>query len=113
MKNEMFGWPSVVSDELVQSVDQKNCERWHFTISELSFEFAQVSRTVLYEIITARLGYHNFLCKMQNVHRCTQNPENGFGFNFLEQYHKDGDEFLNHILQVTGDETGLCGSRRK
>jgi hypothetical protein len=24
---------------------------------------------------------------------------------FLEQYHKDGDEFLNHIVQVTGDET--------
>jgi hypothetical protein len=25
--------------------------------------------------------------------------------NFLEQYYKDGDEFLNHIIQVTGDET--------
>jgi hypothetical protein len=24
---------------------------------------------------------------------------------FLEQYHKDGDEFLNHVVQVTGDET--------
>jgi hypothetical protein len=24
---------------------------------------------------------------------------------FLERYHKDGDEFLNHIVQVTGDET--------
>jgi hypothetical protein len=24
---------------------------------------------------------------------------------FLERYHKDGDEFLNHILRVTGDET--------
>jgi hypothetical protein len=23
----------------------------------------------------------------------------------LERYHKDGDEFLNHIVQVTGDET--------
>jgi hypothetical protein len=23
---------------------------------------------------------------------------------FLEQYHKDGDEFLNDIIQVTGDE---------
>jgi hypothetical protein len=25
--------------------------------------------------------------------------------NFLEQYHKDGDEFLNHIIQVTDNET--------
>jgi hypothetical protein len=23
----------------------------------------------------------------------------------LERYHKDGDEFLSHIIQVTGDET--------
>jgi hypothetical protein len=23
----------------------------------------------------------------------------------LEQYHIDGDEFLNHIIRVTGDET--------
>jgi hypothetical protein len=26
-------------------------------------------------------------------------------FFFLEQYHKDGDEFLSHILRVTGGET--------
>jgi hypothetical protein len=24
---------------------------------------------------------------------------------FLERYHKDGDKFLTHIVQVTGDET--------
>jgi hypothetical protein len=24
---------------------------------------------------------------------------------FLERYHKDGNEFLSHILRVTGDET--------
>jgi hypothetical protein len=24
---------------------------------------------------------------------------------FLERYHKDGDEFLKHIVWVTGDET--------
>jgi hypothetical protein len=24
---------------------------------------------------------------------------------YLERYHKDGDEFLSHIAQVTGDET--------
>jgi hypothetical protein len=41
-----------VNDGLVQSVDQKISERWRFTISELSFELPQISRTVLYEIIT-------------------------------------------------------------
>jgi hypothetical protein len=31
--------------------------------------------------------------------------ENGFGFDFLDRYHKDGDEFVRHTLQVTGYET--------
>jgi hypothetical protein len=29
----------------------------------------------------------------------------GFGFSFLERYHKHGDEFLIHIVRVTRDET--------
>jgi hypothetical protein len=51
---ERSGQPSVVSDDLVQS------EKQHFTISELSHEFPQISCTVLYKIITVRLGYHNY-----------------------------------------------------
>jgi hypothetical protein len=31
-----------IYSELVQSVDQKICERCHFTISELSYEFPQI-----------------------------------------------------------------------
>jgi predicted nuclease of restriction endonuclease-like RecB superfamily len=42
----------------------------------------------------------------ENSHGCTQNAENDFGFNFLlERYHKYGNEFLNHIVRVTSDET--------
>jgi hypothetical protein len=63
MKSEVIGWPSVVSDVLVQSVDQKIRERRRFTISELSCEFPQLSRTVLYEIIIVRLGYHKFCAR--------------------------------------------------
>jgi hypothetical protein len=47
MKSEVVGRPSVVSDDLVRSVDQKICERQSFTISEISCEFPQISRTVL------------------------------------------------------------------
>jgi hypothetical protein len=39
----------------------------------------------------------------ENVHGCVQNPENGFGFDFLERYHRDGDDFFNHIVRVTGE----------
>jgi hypothetical protein len=43
---ERFGRPSVVSDNLVRSVDQKISERRCFTILKLSCEFPQISRTV-------------------------------------------------------------------
>jgi hypothetical protein len=55
MKSEVVGRPSVVSDDLVQSVDQEIFGRRRFTISELSSVFPQISRTLLYEIITGRL----------------------------------------------------------
>jgi hypothetical protein len=47
------------------------------------------------------------LCKLdyENAHKCTPNAKNGFSFEFLERYHKDGYEFLNHIIRVTGEET--------
>jgi hypothetical protein len=37
----------------------------------------------------------------KNVHGCAQKAENGFGSDFLEQYHEDGNEFLNRIIRVT------------
>jgi hypothetical protein len=60
MKSEVANRPSVVRNDLVQSVDQKISERWHFTISEFSCEFLQMSHTLLYEIITVTIGYHKF-----------------------------------------------------
>jgi hypothetical protein len=57
---EQSGQPSAVSDDLVQSVEQKICERQHFTILELLCEFLQISCTLLQEIITVRLGSHKF-----------------------------------------------------
>jgi hypothetical protein len=60
MKSEVVGRPCLVSDDLVQSVDQKICESRRFTISELSSEFPQISCIVLYEIIIVRIGHHNF-----------------------------------------------------
>jgi spore coat polysaccharide biosynthesis protein SpsF (cytidylyltransferase family) len=35
---------------------------------------------------------------------CTKHTELLGLLFFLEQYHKDGDEFLRHIVRVTGDE---------
>jgi hypothetical protein len=51
---DQSGQPSVVSNDLVQVLTKKICERWHFT----TLEFSQNSCTVVYKIITVRLGYH-------------------------------------------------------
>jgi ornithine carbamoyltransferase len=43
----------------------------------------------------------------ENSHGCSQNAENDFGFDcdLLERYHKDSDEYSNHNVVVTGEET--------
>jgi hypothetical protein len=41
----------------------------------------------------------------ENAHECTPNAENGFFFDFLDRYHKDGYEFLSHVVRATGAET--------
>jgi hypothetical protein len=109
MKSEVVSQPCLLSDDLLRSVDQKICERWHFTISELSCEFPQISHTVLYEIITVRVGYHKFcprwvLKMLTDVHKM---QEMASALTFLERYHKDGAECLSHFIQVTGDETWI------
>jgi hypothetical protein len=63
MGEQIFTMNGIVSDDLVQSVGQKICERWHFTISELLCEFPQISCTVLYDIIIVRQGFHKFCTK--------------------------------------------------
>jgi hypothetical protein len=57
---ERSGRPYIVSDDLVESADQKICERRRFTIIELSCEFPEISPTVLDEIITIGPGCHKF-----------------------------------------------------
>jgi hypothetical protein len=90
------GRPSVVSDDLVQNVDQKICERRCFTISVFSCKSPQISRTVLYEIFTVRLGYHKFCAEwvpkmLTGAHKTLRMAS---ALAFLQQYHKDGEDFL-------------------
>jgi oligoribonuclease (3'-5' exoribonuclease) len=70
-----------VSDDLVQSADQKICERRRFTISELP----QISRTVLYKNITVSLAYHRFCATwvpemLMGMHKIQRMTSYGFGF---------------------------------
>jgi hypothetical protein len=101
---ERSGGTSEMSDDLVQSVDQIICERWRFTISELSCEFPQPPRDYHSQ---ARLSQVLHRMGSENAHGCAQNEENDFGFDFLKRYHKDGYEFRNHFVRVTDNETWI------
>uniref|UniRef100_A0A670YLX0 Mariner Mos1 transposase n=1 Tax=Pseudonaja textilis TaxID=8673 RepID=A0A670YLX0_PSETE len=47
-----------VHDE--QRIDDKIRENHRFTVTELSLSFPQISRSLLHEIVTQKLGYHKF-----------------------------------------------------
>ena len=50
------GCPSLVNDDLVCKVNEKVRDDRRFTISDLSLHFPQISRTLLYDIISSHLG---------------------------------------------------------
>jgi hypothetical protein len=57
------GRPSIVTDEIIQKIDEDICANRHLTIVELHQQWPEVSRTVLHEIFTRRFG-----CRKLFVH---------------------------------------------
>jgi phosphopentomutase len=55
---ERSGQPSVITNALKQKVNRIIRENQHFTISEVHDQCSEVSRTVVYEIVTQHLQYH-------------------------------------------------------
>ena len=54
MHNEaQSGRPSLVDDDLVRKVNERVCDDRRFTISDLSLHFPQISRTLLYDIVSS------------------------------------------------------------
>lgn len=101
------GRKSVVSDDLVQRVGRMVKENRRFTITALSTEFPEVSRSVLYSIVTERLGYKKLCARwvpkmLTDGHKTRRMAS---ALEFLERYHDEGDNFLKSI--VTGDETWI------
>ena len=47
------GRPSLVNGDLVHKVNKRVRDNRHFTISDLSFHFRQISRTLLYDIVSS------------------------------------------------------------
>jgi len=51
------GRPSLVNDDLVRKVNERVRDDIRFTISDLFLHFAQISRTLLFDIVSSNLGY--------------------------------------------------------
>jgi len=54
---ERIGRPSLVNDDLVRKVNERVCDDRRFAISDLSLHFPEISRTLLYDIVSSLLGY--------------------------------------------------------
>ena len=62
------GRPSFVNDDLVRKVNERVRDDRRFTISDLSLHFPQISRTLLYDIVSSHLGYRRSH-SMRRVHK--------------------------------------------
>ncbi|XP_005095693.1 protein GVQW3-like [Aplysia californica] len=101
------GRPSLVSDDLINKVDIKEKEDTRFTLSSLSSNFPEISRSLLHEIVTDHLGYRK-VCSRRVPKQLTQvhkDQQAASALTFLTCYNDERDDFLTHI--VTGDETWL------
>jgi hypothetical protein len=77
MKSEEIGRPSAM---ILFKLLTKNCERQCFKLSEIACEIPKMPYTVFY------MG-------SENAHWCTQNAENGCGFDVSRRYHEMGIDF--------------------
>ncbi|GFX58973.1 uncharacterized protein TNCV_806771 [Trichonephila clavipes] len=99
------GWPSVISDALLQRTEEAIRGNRRLRVKELHQIIPEVSMTTLYEVVTVKLGYRK-LCARWVPKMLTEEHKKkrmGFALNFLTRYAEASDEFLDHI--VTGDKT--------
>jgi len=66
---ERSGRPSVITDALKQKVNHIIRENQHFTISEVYKQCPEVSRTVVYKIVTEHLQYHKIARRPSGMRR--------------------------------------------
>ena len=94
---ERSGRLTIVTDELVAKINEKIHGNHPFTITEFSLQFPQISRSLLHETVTEKLGYHKFCA------RCVPKLLTEDHKKQRMAYEKDGDSLLDRV--VTGDET--------
>ncbi|GFU10435.1 mariner Mos1 transposase [Trichonephila clavipes] len=102
---ERSGRTSVLIDDLMPAVETKIRENRRFTITTLSLEFPDVSRSVVYRIVTEDLNFKKLCSPWLPRLLAAEHKKKRFAssLDFLIRYEEEGDGMLSRI--VTGDET--------
>ena len=105
---ERSGRPSIVTDELVQKVDEIVRDDRRLTLDEISALVPQISRTVLYDVVTETLGFRKLCARWVPKQLTEQHRLNRVASarQFLERFDQEGEQFIDSI--VTGDETWVA-----
>lgn len=105
---ERSGRPSVVSEELVQQVDEKIRSDRRVTLDSLHEMFPHISRTVMGEIVSEKLDYRKLCARWVPKMLTPEHRQRRVvaANEFLQQYASEREAFLDSI--VTGDETWVC-----
>ena len=103
--DERSGRPSLVNDEMVRAIEERIRGNRRFTITMISQDFPEISRSLLHEIVSEKLAYRK-LCARWVPKQLTEEHKmkrRASALVFLTLYREQEDDFLNQI--VTGDET--------
>jgi len=114
------GRPSLVNDDLVRNLNKR--VRECFTISDRSLQFPQISRSLLYDIVSSHLGYrrphsvkrvNKYLCPAtisapimaanmcENSLKNVESDNNKILYrNLIEFLQRNGNYFLNNPLYI-------------
>ncbi|KAG5313534.1 SETMR methyltransferase, partial [Pseudoatta argentina] len=101
--DQRSGRPSILTDDIVEKIENALRDDRRLTVDELSAMFPQISRSLLHETITETLGYRKLSARWVPKQLTDQHKLNRVeaGQEFLRRYKLHGDEFLRSI--VTGD----------
>ncbi|KAG5327273.1 GVQW3 protein, partial [Pseudoatta argentina] len=101
--DQRSGRPSILTDDIVEKIENALRDDRRLTVDELSAMFPQISRSLLHETITETLGYRKLSARWVPKQLTDQHKLNQVkaGQEFLRRYKLHGDEFLRSI--VTGD----------
>ncbi|GFT00972.1 uncharacterized protein TNCV_4053841 [Trichonephila clavipes] len=89
----------------IQAVEAKISVNKRFTINNPSLEFSDVSRSVVYKIVTEDLNFKKLCSRWVPRLLTAEHKEKRFAISldFLIRYEEEGDDMLSRIL--AGDET--------